>query len=92
MLSLLVTLADTPPDDNDVVAGGAGAIVFVALIVAVVLLGFSLSKQLKKAQAAQDAGVYDHDDRADRTGAAETTTEPVATETDPDEKADGQHP
>jgi hypothetical protein len=58
MLTLLVTLADTPPEDNDVVAGGAGAIVFVALIAAVVFLGFSLSKQLRKAQAAEDAGLY----------------------------------
>ena len=87
MLSLLVTLADTPPDDNDVVAGGAGALVFVALIVAVVFLGFSLSKQLRKAQAAEDAGVYDHDDRKpSSTSPAETVADaPVA-----DEKADDQ--
>jgi hypothetical protein len=32
--------------------------VFLLLIAAVVLLGFSLVKQLRKAQAAKDAGVY----------------------------------
>ena len=32
--------------------------VFLLLVAAVVLLGFSLVKQLRKAQAAKDAGVY----------------------------------
>ena len=52
-------LADDPvPEDNDVVAGPWGAIVFVALILAGVFLAFSFLKQLRKAQAAKDAGVY----------------------------------
>jgi hypothetical protein len=91
MLSLLVTLADTTPEDNDVVAGGAGAIVFVALIAAVVFLGFSLSKQLRKAQAAEDAGVYDHDDRTPgATSPAETTASGPASEaTVADDEANG---
>lgn len=52
-------LADDPvPQDDDVVAGPWGAIIFVALIAAVVFLAFSFLKQLRRAQAAKDAGVY----------------------------------
>ena len=55
----LTLLADRTPADDDVVAGPLGALVFVLLIGAVVFLGFSLRKQLRKAQAAKDAGVFD---------------------------------
>lgn len=54
----LVRLAEQAPDPEDVTAGWMGALVFVLLIGAVVFLGFSLVKQLRKAQAAKDAGVY----------------------------------
>jgi len=49
---------DPVPTDNDVTAGWTALLVFVGLIVAVVVLGVSLAKQLRKAQAARDAGVY----------------------------------
>jgi hypothetical protein len=92
--ALVLLAADTPPEDEDVVAGGWGAIVLVGLIIAVVLLGFSLSKQLRKAQAAEDAGLYDHDD--DRAAAAPdspvTPAEPASGETVTDHKAEGQQP
>jgi hypothetical protein len=67
---LVVSAADKTPEDNDVVAGGWGALVFVALILAVVVLGFSFSKQLRKVQAAKDAGVYgdDETDQGDEAG------------------------
>ena len=52
------SLPDPVPADNDVTAGWTALIVFVSLIVAVVVLGVSLAKQLRKAQAARDAGVY----------------------------------
>ena len=59
MLQLLITLADDPtPADNDVVAGPLGFAVWIFMILAVVVIGFSLVKQLRKAQAAKDAGVY----------------------------------
>lgn len=58
MHALLIALTDTPPKDEEVVAGPLGAAMFVFLILAVVVLGFSLVKQLRKAQAAKDAGVY----------------------------------
>ena len=52
------SLPDPVPADNDVTAGWTALIVFVGLIIAVVVLGVSLAKQLRKAQAARDAGVY----------------------------------
>ncbi|MDR7252507.1 type III secretory pathway component EscV [Nocardioides sp. BE266] len=59
MLALLITLADDPtPTDNEVVAGPLGFAIWIFLILAVVVLGFSLVKQLRKAQAAKDAGLY----------------------------------
>jgi hypothetical protein len=58
---LLVAAGDKTPKDQDVKAGGWGALVFVLLILAVVVLAFSFVKQLRKAQAAKDAGVYGDD-------------------------------
>jgi hypothetical protein len=59
MLAFVVLAVDKVPEDDDVVAGGWGAAIFVLLILAVVFLAFSFVKQLRKAQAAKDAGVYD---------------------------------
>lgn len=56
--ALVVSAADKTPKDEDVKAGGWGALVLVLLIAAVVVLAFSFVKQLRKAQAAKDAGVY----------------------------------
>lgn len=61
MISLLTTLAAEKsgiPDDEDVVAGWLGFAVFIALIVAVALLCWSFARQIRKARAAKDAGVY----------------------------------
>ena len=57
---LLTTLiaADDTPSDNSVVAGPIGFVVFIALLVAVALLGWSLTKHLKKVHRAADEGVY----------------------------------
>ena len=52
------SLPDPVPAENDVTAGWTALLVFVGLIIAVVVLGVSLAKQLRKAQAARDAGVY----------------------------------
>jgi len=59
---VIVRLADKTPDDEDVKAGPIALVVFLLLIAALVLLGFSLVKQLRKAQAAKDAGVFGDDD------------------------------
>ena len=59
MLDLLLILLDDPtPEPTEVKAGPLGFAIWIFLIVAVVVLAFSLVKQLRKAQAAKDAGVY----------------------------------
>ena len=56
---LIIALADDPtPKDTDVKAGPLGFAVWIFMIIAVVVIAFSLVKQLRKAQAAKDAGVY----------------------------------
>ncbi|MCW2757938.1 MAG: hypothetical protein JWO46_1684 [Nocardioidaceae bacterium] len=51
LLVHLLPFADKTPADNDVVAGWLGGVVFLGLVLAVALLGFSLSRHLKKARA-----------------------------------------
>jgi hypothetical protein len=65
--SVMVRVDDPVPEDDDVVAGPWGALVFVFLIAATVLLLFSFTKQLRKTQAAKEAGVF---------GEPDATTEP----------------
>ena len=55
---LLAAASDPRPDDNNVVAGWVGFAVVIALILAVVFILRSFTKQLKKVDAARDAGVY----------------------------------
>ena len=64
LVTSLVVLADGAPEPEDVKAGWTAFAVFLLLAVAVAFLGRSLFKQLRKAQAAQEAGVYDRDDDA----------------------------
>ena len=54
----LSVLMDTTPDPTEVKAGPLGFAVWIFMIIAVVVIGFSLVKQLRKAQAAKDAGLY----------------------------------
>ncbi|MGA8846963.1 MAG: hypothetical protein WB471_10150 [Nocardioides sp.] len=56
----LITLAvDKVPEDDDVVAGWTAFALFGLLIVAVAILGFSLTKRLKNAARAEEEGLYD---------------------------------
>lgn len=58
-----ITLAaDGTPEDNDVVAGWTAFAIFGLLIVAVAVLGFSLTKRLKNAARAAEQGLYDPSD------------------------------
>ena len=68
LLVALVSFADKSPKPEDVKAGWGAFALFLLLIAAVVFLSFSLVKQLRKAQAAKDAGVYDEsaDERSTR--------------------------
>ena len=61
---VLAAASDPRPDDNNVVAGWVGFAVLMLLIVAVVFILRSFTKQLKKADAARDAGVYGDEDEA----------------------------
>jgi drug/metabolite transporter (DMT)-like permease len=54
----LTWVLDEPPVDKEVKAGWTAFVLFLLLIAAVVLLGFSLTKHLRKAEAARKAGVY----------------------------------
>ena len=59
---LLVGWADKVPAPNDVKAGWVAFAVFLALAVAVALLGFSLTKHLRKARDNAEKGVFDASD------------------------------
>ncbi len=59
--ALVLPLTDESPKPEDVKAGWTAFAIFILLGLAVVLLAVSLVKQLKKAQAAKDAGVYGDD-------------------------------
>jgi hypothetical protein len=77
---LLVRLVDETPKPEDVKAGWTAFAIFLLLGLAVVVLGFSLTKQLRKAKAAQAAGVYGESEPDRRTRHA-----PVVDPQSPDE-------
>ena len=66
VLQLIVLAA---PDDEEVVAGWTAFGLFGLGVLAVALLGFSLTKRLKNVEKAAEAGLYDPSDprREDRT-------------------------
>jgi hypothetical protein len=64
LLAQLVLLVDESPEPEDVKAGWTALVLFLLLIGAVVLLGFSLTKHLRRAQAAEEAGLYGSDEAA----------------------------
>ena len=61
--SFVVSLVDGVPDDNDVKAGWVAFAIFIGLILAVAFLGWSLVRQLRKVDAAEEAGLYDPSDK-----------------------------
>jgi len=77
MVTSLALLAGGAPEPEDVKAGWTAFAIFLLLAVAVAFLGRSLFKQLRKAQAAEEAGVYDRDgDAADHTAPGPENGEP----------------
>lgn len=58
LLGTVLHLADETPQAEDVKAGWVALVLFLLLIAALVFLIFSFLKQLRKAQAAKEAGVY----------------------------------
>jgi len=66
LIAAQLAATDPTPTDNNVVAGWGGFTVFVLLVLAVAFLGWSLTRQLKKAQRAADEGKYDPSDKKPR--------------------------
>lgn len=65
MLHLMLVVGapvDPVPDAEDVTAGWGAFAVFIALGIAVALLGFSLIRHLRKARANADAGMFEDSD------------------------------
>jgi hypothetical protein len=54
----VLALADKPLKDEDITAGWTAFAVFILLAVAVAILGWSLTRQLRKVERAKQAGVY----------------------------------
>ncbi|GAB6985726.1 hypothetical protein [Nocardioides pyridinolyticus] len=59
LATLVLGVLDEMPEEEDVKAGWIAFALFIGLIIAVALLGFSLVKHLRKAEAAEAAGLYD---------------------------------
>ncbi|HWI43349.1 MAG TPA: hypothetical protein VNS81_06990 [Nocardioides sp.] len=68
---LLVSAKEKAPEDEDVVAGWMGFAVFAFLIVAVALIGWALTRSLRTAARAKDAGVYGEDEPTAEGGPAD---------------------
>jgi hypothetical protein len=73
-LVALALASDPRPADNNVVAGWVGAVVFVALILAVAFILRSFTKQIKKVNAAKQAGVFGEDPESSERGSDETSS------------------
>lgn len=54
----LIAATNEGPAPEDVKAGWVALIIFLLLALSVAFLGWSLIRQLRKAQAAKDAGAY----------------------------------
>jgi hypothetical protein len=63
VLTAVVSFADQTPEPEDVKAGWLAFAIFIGLILAVAFLGWSLVKQLRKVDAAEEAGLYDPSDK-----------------------------
>ena len=63
ILPQVLSFADEVPEANDVKAGWVAFAIFIGLILAVAFLGWSLIRQLRKVDAAEEAGLYDPSDK-----------------------------
>jgi hypothetical protein len=62
-MNTLIVWADKVPNPNDVTAGWVAFAVFIALVLAVAFLGFSLTKHLRRANANAERGAFDPSDK-----------------------------
>lgn len=61
IVGALLLAEEKAPEDKDVVAGWTAFWIFIGGIVAVVVIGFALTRSLRTAQRAKAAGVYGDD-------------------------------
>ncbi len=80
-------LVRAAPDAEDVTAGGIGAVILLGLFGGVIFLMFNFRKQIRKTQAAADAGVFG-DEPAEADGPTDEAA--PADETAPADQADEQ--
>ncbi len=67
VVRLVVRLGDPTPEPEDVKAGWAAFALFGLLILAVVVLGLSLTKRLRNVERAEAQGLYDPSTKKPRT-------------------------
>lgn len=63
VLPQVLSFVDEVPEADDVKAGWVAFALFIGLILAVAFLGWSLIRQLRKVDAAEEAGLYDPTDK-----------------------------
>ena len=63
VLPQILSFVDEVPEADDVKAGWVAFAIFIGLILAVAFLGWSLIRQLRKVDAAEEAGLYDPSDK-----------------------------
>jgi hypothetical protein len=80
---VVLRIVDESPKPEDVKAGWTAFVIFLLLALAVVVLGFSLTKQLRKAKAAQAAGVYGDEPTPDRRPTDAPVADPPAADEPP---------
>jgi hypothetical protein len=74
-ITLWTRVEDQIPEDEDVKAGWTGFVMFIGLIIAVAIIGYALTRSLRTASRAKDAGVYGDapvEGKRDEGGARET--------------------
>lgn len=77
-LPLVISFVDEVPKDEDVKAGWLAFAIFIGLILAVAFLGWSLVKQLRKVDAAEEAGLYDPSDKKKKPTGPQPPSAPTA--------------
>ena len=81
VVQVLTERLDEVPVDKDVKAGWTAFVVFLLLIAAVVVLAFSFVKQLRKTEAARQAGVFGPPDDGPGKGRRSSGVAPIGVDT-----------
>ena len=71
LIATLLPLVDEVPQPEDVKAGWIALVVFVILGVAIAVIGYFLTRSLRRSRATAEHGGYDESDRTRRVGSAD---------------------